>query len=133
MTEYGVPDHLDLSPLEGETIERISIGPEKWMFTVDFSNGWFFVCKGADMEVDIGDGPKSWFGIDDPEITSLSPDLLDMPKIMNIKIDTWGVESNKAFFLTLESGPVLKFIVDGTWETLSIHISPPHKWPRYIM
>ncbi|MHC4458157.1 MAG: hypothetical protein ACYS0I_13930 [Planctomycetota bacterium] len=41
---YGIPEDFELTPLVGEDIQQISIGPNT--MHIDFSNGWTLGCEG---------------------------------------------------------------------------------------
>ena len=111
---YGIPTDLDLSPIVGEMIERVDLGPH--IMHIDFGNGWSISCEGTVSYRD----ESGEFAIRDRDWQ----DLNGIKPLLGGVASSWQIESDRTFSISLRDRGMIVFTDDSAqYESFQI-------WPK---
>ena len=113
---YGIPGDFDLSPIVGQMIDSITLGP--YTLHIAFGGGLTITCEGT---VEYRDGTgiaaiwdRQW------------QDLNLIKHLLGASVSSWQVESDRVFSVSLQDAGTLVFTDDSTqYESFQIG---PDKW-----
>ncbi len=111
---YGIPEDFDLSPIVGQMIERVDLGP--YIMHINFGNGWKISCEAV---VDVLDGNKAIRVRDHQNWCNLEA----LKPLLGAVVKGWKVESKKSFSIQLENSFSIIFVDDSS-EFESFQIDP---------
>ena len=113
---YGIPSNIDLSPIVGEMIERIDIGP--YIMSINFGNGWSISCEGT-----VSYRDQSTEALIQNRTRR---DLNAIKPLLGAFVSSWQVESDRTFSISLKNKGAVIFTDDSNqYESFQIR---PKDW-----
>lgn len=101
---YGIPRDFDLSPVVGEMIESVTLGP--YIMHISFGNGWSISCEGT---VAYRDGSNIA-----PIRSRDWQDLNILKLFLGAVVSSWKKESDRTFSISLQDRGTIVFTADST-------------------